>query len=984
MPEDLIAHCLEPLHKAMLDVHDLKPNVGITSGLLEDSGMKEREDWTLEFEELKKAFRFAEAGQVSEAELIQLFQALVSINQPNKQANSLDFLISAVLNAKGSFGVKKTLFFSILQKGKTVPISRFKAFIRTLYEIMSINYQNNEIDNLIENLLVSSDFIRDYASNIKKAEIQIKIAKSFSQIYDIKDLFLLFIGKKHRIFKGKGVFFGPEGDFSQLRSLLEFNKENNPKLKEFFNFIEKNSFDRDSKNEIILKIQYTSPFRRREVLEMRLDRDFQSITPNSSLNSVERPFEYRYYSDERSEFSDNYNESKYSLKPVMRLMGLHGSAFALDLWDFAIDRRTFVYLMDNLPFLSYYFQIFRTLNNVEFVGSGGDSAGMNLWVQVILEDEKIISVLLDVNSEINYESFEEIQKNYYVLANQWRSKFNQLSIPTNKSTLDFNKTSNVRNRIFDKEIKIMGISMFMPLSSLILKIQKVLLETFLKSTESVNRTSFFQWDFFRTHFYLHFPNKVHRIDVFNNDLYQLIQRNSSDFKMLVVEYKVKKPEDASNLYQTFDSMLDFKEKPSFARDQRVFNEYTQLALFRFADHSTEWLPAKVIGSYLLNNNKEETIKNMKIDEIYSFFEVEYSVFPEETYLKKPAEVIFLEEIDLWRIRNNRKNNGVGRLPQIRKTNEINKETAVLEDFFKKKNYIEKKNEKIDEELEEIREDLRNLSSKNIENNKFEEKNTSKNGNKSENLSENTRKKTEENSKKDEKILVFNEEKTKKTEENNLFETHEFYEDDEEDSGGENQKEQYFNPKEQEASSNEKGTLNLRKDPFKNENILGNNEKLLKQEDRKTDKFEKIEKKIQKIEKNQEKNTKNTEKTEKSEESKESPDKKPGKNPEKADFFLKKGSNNLDKPVADTKKKTNLNVETSNKNTKLEVRESSPRKSSIENEVDDEKYKKQQEKANKLINFKYEDKEKDRKVIKVTKVEENKEEQEFNDSLELDD
>ena len=590
MPEDLIARCLEPLHKAMLDVQDLKPSAGITSGLLEDSGLKEREDWTLEFEELKKAFRFAEAGQVSEAELIQLFQTLVSINQPNKQANNLDFLISAVLNAKGSFGVKKAMFFSILQRGNSVPIGRFKAFIRTLYEIMSINYQNNEIDNLIENLLVSNDFIRDFTSNIKKAEIQIKIAKSFTQIYDIKDLFLLFIGKKHRIFKGKGVFFGPEGDFSQLRSLLEYNRENNPKLKEFFNFIEKNSFDRDSKNEIILKIQYLSPFRRREILEMRLDRDFQSITPNSSLNSVDRPFEYRYYSDERSEFSDNYNESKYSLKPVMRLMGLHGSAFALDLWDFAIDRRTFVYLLDNLPFLGYYFQIFRTLNNVEFVGgSGGDVSGMNLWVQVTLEDEKIISVLLDVNSEINYESFEEIQRNYYVLANEWRSKFNLLSIPTNKSTIDFQKTSNIRNRIFDKEIKIMGISMFMPLASLILKIQKVLLETFLKNPESVTRTSFFQWDFFRTHFYLHFPNKVHRIDVFNNDLYQLIQTNSSDFKMLVVEYKVKKPEDASNLYQTFDSMLNFKEKSALSRDQRVFNEYTQLALFRFADHSTEWL-----------------------------------------------------------------------------------------------------------------------------------------------------------------------------------------------------------------------------------------------------------------------------------------------------------------------------------------------------------------------------------------------------------
>ena len=147
----------------------------------------------------------------------------------------------------------------------------------------------------------------------------------------------------------------------------------------------------------------------------------------------------------------------------------------------------------------------------------------------------------------------------------------------------------------------------------------------------------------------------------------------------------------------------------------------------------------------------------------------------------------------------------------------------------------------------------------------------------------------------------------------------------------------------------------------NEKNEKNNEKILKEEERKTDKFEKqqemIGRKIDKFDKDQEKNTKKTEKTEKSEESQEINDKKQGKNKE---IFAKKGSNIIEKQ-AEKKKidipppKTQLVVNTGKT---LPKAEKEIRKSSLETEVE-EKNKIQQEKVAKLMNYKYEEKENNR-------------------------
>ena len=392
IPEDFIEKLLDPLRSAVRDVQDLKKKP-INSSFLIDLIEYEKEDFLIDFQAFKLIFKNSELiTQINESDFIQFYQSLLEINKESyKLANKLDFLLAVVINAKGSFSMKKTLFFAILQKENMVSLGRFKTFIRTLVNLLSINLQNNEVENLIESLLSSTRFPLDFSANIRKAQIQIRIAKSFSQNYDIKDILLLFIAKKHRFYKSKSAFFGLEDDFSQLKLLLEQNKTNNSKIKDFFNFIEKNRFDKDSKNELFLKIAYLSPKRLHETLEIRLNNDFQVILPE---NNERKNYEYRFYSDEKEGFLENIYDRNYVLKnPIMRLMNIHNAAFSLDFWDFSIDRETFYYLMEEIPFLGYYFFMIQSFNSREFVS--------------------------------NYiEAFSEIQRSYYVLANQRRQKFN--------------------------------------------------------------------------------------------------------------------------------------------------------------------------------------------------------------------------------------------------------------------------------------------------------------------------------------------------------------------------------------------------------------------------------------------------------------------------------------------------------------------------------------------------------------------------------
>jgi len=149
-------------------------------------------------------------------------------------------------------------------------------------------------------------------------------------------------------------------------------------------------------------------------------------------------------------------------------------------------------------------------------------------------------------------------------------------------------------------------------------------------------------------------NDQFNASLFNKNLYDLeynVSLNIDNEKDIKVTDKSKSP---------FKTLIEKLEAQGSAKEIRnlevIFNiedktiketfadNYDQLALYRYADGSTEWLPCKLKYKfqYLKNLNK----KNTKItDDNIDGFGVIFERYPEETIVKRKNDVAIIQQVD---------------------------------------------------------------------------------------------------------------------------------------------------------------------------------------------------------------------------------------------------------------------------------------------------------------------------------------------------
>ena len=585
-----------------------------------------------------------------------LFQLKIDQNEPEKIPSLLEFIISLVLQTPGSFIERTGLFFQFLKsKGHVITLSRFKLFIYKLYLFIGVYILPNELDNLIDNLLISEDLIEripnKICSGLLKASITININKNFSQIFDIKDILLTVINKKHRIVQSKALILSKDDNFKELKELLKEQIDENPKIKDLFYFIEKNTFDQSSKNEILLKMKYFGSMRQKQAISYRLNKDF-TVIPNINMMG-----ESNDTNNERgitNEGKWNAEKGRLELMPLVNFLHLHKNVIPLDNFNFLIDRYMFSLIMERLPMAKYFLSFQTALPFIKNIlkderiytepnEKNNDLLGKSpIIFEIVVENQKMLSISCELNENLNFDTF-EILSDYFILAHKWRNKLLE-----NKETVKIDPSSS-RSKIFDKEIKISNISCYMPLYLLILKLQKSLI---MNNSSNIDpqKLLLYQVDFFRSHIYVHFPNKMTMIDLYNNNLFTLSNK-VKNIKFIVLEYKLK----ASNeeFYITLDSMNNFLG--NIKNPGIKLKHYNQLALYRYSDHSSEWLKAKVIRSFIpeIQNNNGLNEKDYEKKDKFLYFSVIFAQFPDEIYLKKPSEVIFYKKMNFFRLKSSK-------------------------------------------------------------------------------------------------------------------------------------------------------------------------------------------------------------------------------------------------------------------------------------------------------------------------------------------
>jgi hypothetical protein len=322
-----------------------------------------------------------------------------------------------------------------------------------------------------------------------------------------------------------------------------------------------------------------------------------------------------------------------------KVLDLYKHVIALQNNPTIFDRNQFIRIMQKLPLLNYLC----SLEHSE-VSNVLTELGSNIRFTIFMRGEPVYTAIPSID-EINHKHVlddpSKKLKKFSSLIRDWddvvKTCSNTQTQPSNRYRGD-NRNAARRYAIEARKLPATKLNIFFSYDHIISYLKRNVIKTIsnVVDKQQVSAADQFNANLFNKNLYDLDYNVSLNID--NERDIKVSDKTKSPFKTLIEKIEAQgSNKEIKNLEIMFN--LDEKTmKETFAEN------YDQLALYRYADGSTEWLPCKLRYKFQYLKNMSRLIGNISDDKIDGFGVI-FARYPEETIVKRKADVAIIQQVD---------------------------------------------------------------------------------------------------------------------------------------------------------------------------------------------------------------------------------------------------------------------------------------------------------------------------------------------------